>query len=124
MNKHLKTTNPILLISLAMLSLSACYSTPTTSDLMRDHVKDLQDQVGESKRLADDWDRGQDLLEAGMKNVDEGERLVRESEANLQKGRDLIARGNGEIDEGRKLQRDSELRFRAAFPGIDFTPRK
>ena len=98
------------MIAVAVLLVSGCAAKqPTPADMMRAKAR-------EGRQLADQWDRGQQLLTAGKKQVRKGERqqqraqkqsdaaekLMKAARENINKGTDKIAEGSRLIEESEK----------------------
>lgn len=105
----------VLAAGLVMFSLSGCMggpeAPPTTADLMRGHAADVQSEVDLKNQLAEDWERGAELVRTGRERVNENEQSIREANEQIEQGKREIAEGN-------RLMEKSENAFRENFPGL------
>lgn len=109
----------------AALLTAGCASKPTEptlADAMRAHSDEQQRQSEVKKKLAADWERGNELLEAGRKQVARGERRIEEAEQAIEKGQAEIESGTAQMAEGRALRAQSERQFRERFPELSLNP--
>lgn len=91
---------------------------PTLADAMRGHSEEAQRDSEAKKALAQDWERGAELLEEGRKSVARGEQRIRDAEKAIERGTAEIERGNQQIAAGTELKTRSERRFRERFPDL------
>lgn len=116
-----------LVIGAIAAMVSGCATAPgtTEADRMRDHRSDTEIRAqSESElrdRLAQEWERGQNLIESGSKQIADGEDLIESAETDFRRGQNLVERGQRELDEGTELVRTSERRFRNEFGETDLT---
>ena len=108
--------------AVAVLLTAGCATRPTLADAMRAHSDEQQRQSEVKKELAADWERGNELLEAGRKKVARGERRIEEAEQAIERGTAEIESGTEQMAEGRALKAQSERRFRERFPGLSLDP--
>lgn len=106
-----------------MAMFTGCASHPSNADLMRGHLSPAQVQAqaeGDLQaQLAKDWDKGQELIESGNKNIADGESKVKAAERDLKNGKSQVERGTKELAEGTKLVEASEKGFREAFGDLE-----
>ncbi|GGC91346.1 hypothetical protein [Halopseudomonas salina] len=98
------------------LFVTGCSTSPTTSDLMRDHAAELSDQVILKRQIAKDWDTGNKMIIDGEKAVKRADRAVRRAERELSRAQADLENAQNQISEGAQLKFDSEQRFRTHFP--------
>lgn len=104
----------------SLATLAGCATEPTTTaDLMRGHASDEQAQVDQKTQIANDWDKAQELVDSGNRNIEDGLVKVKSAEEDLNEGNEQIERGNLQVIEGNRLMQDSMRRFRDAFPDLD-----
>lgn len=98
---------------------TGCASNSSKADLMRDHRSEVQIQAqaeGELQdQLAQNWDRGQELIESGNKNITDGEKRIESAKKELKSAQDQVDLGNRELAEGTMLVQTSERDFQEAF---------
>lgn len=120
----------VAIVLASLTALAGCSSTqPTTADLMRGHLGELQTQLDLKRELADAWESGDKLIAKGEKAVRENERRakraereLKRAEQELQQARQQIEEGNRQIAEGQRMINDSRQRFEEAFPDRPLTP--
>jgi hypothetical protein len=109
-----------LVAALGTLSGCASQSKPTTAaDVMRGHASDAQEKADLRNELAENWERGQKMIESGNQSISNGERNVTKAENDLRKAQERVAEGRRQIAEGTALVQESEQRFRESFPGLE-----
>lgn len=114
-----------LVIGAITATVSGCATAPrnTEADRMRDHRSQTELRAqSESElrdRLAQEWERGQNLIETGNRNIEDGESLIESAEEDFRRGQNLVERGQRELNEGTELVRTSEQRFRNEFGEAD-----
>lgn len=101
-------------ILIGLLHLTGCASretTPTIADEMRGAAATVQSEADDRSQLADDWERGQSLIDSGQRKIERGEQRIESAESDIDRGRDEVEEGEAEIREGRRLVTESERRF-------------
>ena len=109
-----RTACMFLILVVTSLHLAGCASretTPTLADEMRGAAAEVQSEADRRAQLADDWERGQSLINSGQRKIDRGERRVEAAESELERGRREIEEGEEERREGRRLVAESEQQF-------------
>lgn len=99
-------------VVVAMTVFAGCApKEPTTGDFMRMHAAD-------QKEIAENWDKGSELKQAGEKLVEHGEKLIKSGEKDIATGKDEIEKGNQKIIEGTRLSDESERIFHEKYPEL------
>ena len=126
----------VAIVLASLTALAGCSSTqPTTADLMRGHLGELQTQIDLKRELADAWESGDKLVASGEKTVRDSERRAKRAERDLkraeqdlkraeqelQQARQQIEEGNRQIAEGQRMISDSRQRFEESFPDRPLT---
>lgn len=97
------------------LLLTGCGSrettTPTLADEMRGAAAEVQVEADRREQLADDWERGQNLIGSGQSKIERGESRISSAQRDLERGRREVEEGQAEISEGRRLVAASERRY-------------
>jgi hydroxypyruvate isomerase len=86
---------------------------------MKQHATEMQVDVDLKNQLAEDWEKGEQLVATGEKRVNDGEKRVKSAEHDLKRGQDDVERGRREIADGQKLIDESEFKFQENFPELD-----
>jgi septal ring factor EnvC (AmiA/AmiB activator) len=108
------SANVLFSLTLGLLLLTGCASretTPTLADEMRGAAAAVQLEADRRAQLADDWERGQNLITSGQRKLDRGEQRVESAERDLERGRREVEEGQDELSEGRRVVAESERRF-------------
>ena len=82
------------------LSLGACASSPPTLG------ERAEIQGKQFKTVAKRWDKGQELIKDGNKDIEKGEKLIK-------KGRKLVNSGERDVARGKSMVKDSESKYDA-----------
>jgi len=87
------------LLAIAVLSttLIACSSNPTLADKAAIQGKQFE-------TVAKRWEKGQDLIKDGNKDIKAGEKLVKKGNVKIKSGKSDVARGTSMVE-------DSERRY-------------
>ena len=96
----LKTRLPTILAlsGIVLVGAGCANNQPTTADMMRDHAAAQGKEVALKQDLAEDWEKGNKLIDSGEKRVERAEKEIRQAEKDL------------------KLRSRSVRKFRNAFP--------
>lgn len=112
-------------MGLFLLALTGCSDDQETkADLMRDDASEGQTQVNMKKQIAEDWERGKELIASGADRVEEGAEQVESAQHDFESGQETIERGEQEIAEGQKLARESERKFREHYPEVELNQKE
>ena len=87
-------------LSIAVVALSACASSPPTLG------ERAEIQGKQFKTVAKRWDKGQELIRDGNKDIEKGEKLIK-------KGRKLVNSGERDVARGKSMVKDSESKYDA-----------
>ncbi|MEH6671293.1 hypothetical protein [Halopseudomonas sp.] len=114
----LKTRLPTILAlsGIVLVGAGCANNQPTTADMMRDHAAAQGKEVALKQDLAEDWEKGNKLIDSGEKRVERAEKEIRQAEKDLREARKALQKGEREIEQGTKLRSRSERKFRNAFP--------
>ena len=85
------------LIATVAFTAAACRHQPTPGDQM-------EILSGKNKQYANEWKKGDALMDKGNAEISQGEKLVKKGEAKIRRGQRDIAKGN-------QLMRDNEASF-------------
>ncbi len=99
------------LSTIALLGLVACAETPTRGDQIRGYSAANDVQASINDKLADSWEKGDELSGKGNDKIKRGEKLVENGERDIKKGKKLIKEGRDELGYGKKLMNESEVYF-------------
>jgi exonuclease III len=117
-----------LVVGIIAAMVSGCATSPSNADRMREHRSDTevraQVETELKDQLAQDWEKGKNLIASGNKNIAEGEKMIESSERDLRSGKNQVELGKRQFAEGTELVRDSESRFRDAFGDIELSRSK
>ncbi len=113
-----------LVITFAIVFLVGCGSKqpPTKADFMRQHAEDTQAMVDLKNKLAEQWEKGKEMIRDGEEKITDGEEYVEELEKELKEAKEKIEKGKKEVEEGKKLVEESLKQFRENFPGLELKP--
>lgn len=100
------------------LLLGGCASTPSTGDLMRQYAVEQEQHIEMQKKLAVDWERGNELVTKGNKRLEKYQKRAEKASQTLEEARLAIEQANVEIAAGTELIKASEAQFKDKFPAI------
>ena len=109
-----------LIIAFAMLFLASCGTKqPTKADLLRQNAEDTQAIVDLKIKIADQWEKGKEMIKEGEEKISESEEYIKELEEELKDAKEKLENAKKEVEEGKKLVEESVKQFKENFPGLE-----
>ncbi len=105
------------LTGILALALGGCANKqPSTADLMRQHAAEDSSRAAIQKDLAKQWDRGNELIASGTKQIKVAEKQISQSEKQLREAQRELKQAKRDVSKGERLKQQAEKRFSEEFP--------
>lgn len=105
------------LASLVAIALAGCANKQnSTADLMRQHAAQDSSRAAMQKDLAKQWDRGNELIISGTKQLEVAEKREKQAEKQLRQAQKNLKQAKRDIAKGERLKQRAEKRFAEEFP--------
>ena len=104
----------LLLSGVAILLVVGCSQKESVGNMMMKSANVAEKDLTLKKQLAEQWEKGSELLADGKEQVEDGKDYV-------EKGEDLIEEGEDNMAKGKRLISESKNTFEQKFPGIKLT---